>query len=330
MTTQHPLKTRRNGFVLVIVLGMLILLSIILLAFNRQSRAALHSADRFSKSRQAQTAALAGLNIAIAALRDNPDIRTNRTLASILAGQTTFEVGDATCSITLAEESGKLNVNLLTGKDGVVNRPATERLLRLIELINRDGPAKPVACDIVPAIIDWTDADEQATCLSFVKFQNLGAESDYYNTLACPYNCKNAPFDATEELLLIKGVSAETFGLLREYLTVYGDGQVNINAAPQKVIECLSEKMDPALARLIVERRKFKPFESISELRNIPGMPDSVYQSIKKNVCVTPNQTCYHVLSRANLASVSSEVTAVLGVNHEAKSVDVILYKEFQ
>ncbi len=326
--TQKSQKTRQNGFIVVVVLSMLILLSIILLAFNRQSRAALRSADRFSKSRQAQTCAIAGLNIAIAALRDNPDVHTNRTLVNLLAGQTTFEVGDATCSITLTEETGKLNINLLSGRNGTVNRPATEQMLRLIDLINRDRPATAVSYDIVPAIIDWTDSDEQATCLSFVKFQNLGAESDYYNTLSRPYNCRNSPFDTTEEILLVKGVSAETFQLMRDYLTVYGDGPVNINAAPQRVIECLSEKMDPALARLIVERRKTKPFENVSELRNIPGMPDTVYQSIKKTVCVTAGQSYCHVLSQASVASVNSTISAVLCVNTEAKSVDVILYKE--
>src|SRR5262249_5719734 len=38
-----------------------------------------------------------------------------------------------------------------------------------------------------------------------------GAESDYYQGLPRPYVAKNAPMDAIEELLLIKGVTPELF-----------------------------------------------------------------------------------------------------------------------
>jgi hypothetical protein len=63
--------------------------------------------------------------------------------------------------------------------------------------------------DIADSIIDWRDTDEIPTGTG------LGAESDYYLALSEPYYAKNQPFEAVEELLLVKGID-------KTYL--YGDG----------------------------------------------------------------------------------------------------------
>ncbi len=78
-------------------------------------------------------------------------------------------------------KTGKLNVNLLKDKDGKPNRARIDQLLRLIDLLNRQEPGlSHIGYGFVPAIIDWTDTDDEVVCLPFVKNENLGAESDYY------------------------------------------------------------------------------------------------------------------------------------------------------
>jgi len=320
---------QRSGFVVVVVLCMVMLLGVLLLGFNYKSRTNLCAVDDFRKSEQALNCARAGLNITVAIIRDTNDIHTNKTLLNLLSGEKAFAVGDGECSMTITEENGRLNVNQLKDKGGRLDRTRIEQLLRLIDLLNREQPGHShIGYDLIPAIIDWADSDEEVTCLPFIKHDNLGAESGYYNQLEVPYKCKNGPLEATEELLLIKGISEQVFDRLRDYVTVYGEGGININYAPKLVIESISEKMDPTLAQMIMNKRKLKPFGTITELRDVPGMTDSIYYTIKKTATVGPTNQYYHVISRGNVDNLSRTIVAILGRNMKTKNVEVVLYKE--
>ncbi|MBA7682622.1 hypothetical protein ES703_90974 [subsurface metagenome] len=320
---------QRSGFVVVVVLCMVMMLSVLLLGFNYKSRANLYVVDGVRKSAQALNCARAGLNIAIAIVRDTNDIHKDKTLLNLLSGEKTFAVGDGECSITIAEESGKLNVNLLKDKDGKLERTRTEQLLRLIDLLNRKQTGHSnIGYGLVPSIIDWTDSDDQVTYLPFIQRENWGAESSYYSKLQVPYGCKNALLDTTEELLLVKGITQEIFDRICDYVTVYGDGKININSASRQVIECLSEKMDAVLAEMIIDRREFKPFDSIEELRDVPGMTDSIYYTIKKTATIGSADQYYHVISQGNIDRLSRATVAILERNMKTKNVEVVLYKE--
>ena len=320
---------QRSGFVVVVVLCMVMLLGVLLLGFNYKSRTNLCAVDDFRKSEQALNCARAGLNITAAIIRDTNDIHTNKTLLNLLSGEKTFAVGDGECSMTITEENGRLNVNQLKDKGGRLDRTRTEQLLRLIDLLNRERAGHShMGYGLVPSIIDWTDNDDQVTCLPFIKHENLGAESSYYNELRPPYKCKNGPLDTTEELLLVKGVAQEVFDHIRSHVTVYGDGEININCASKYVIESLSEKMDAALAQMIIDRRKFKPFDSIAELRDVPGMMDAIYYTIKKIATVRSKDQYYHVESRGTVDDLECIVVAILKRNMETQNIDVVLYKE--
>ncbi|MCJ7730388.1 MAG: general secretion pathway protein GspK [Sedimentisphaerales bacterium] len=322
-------KTERSGFVVVVVLCMVILMSVLLLGFNRGALDCLRTADDTGKTAQTLNCARAGLNIAIAAVRDTPDIYANKALANLLSGKGALDIGGGNCSVTVTEENGKLNLNLLKNKDGTLNQTRIDQLLRLIDLLNQEQAGHPrVGYDLVPAVIDWTDSDDQVTCLPFIKNQNLGAESGYYGMLTPPYKCKNAPLDTTEELLLVKGVTPDVFALIHDYVTVYGDGEININCAPKHIIESLSEKMDPALAQLIIDRRKIKPFETITELQDVSGMTDSIYYAIKKAATVGSTARYYQVVSRGNAGQLGSTIVALLRRDTEIKTIEVVSYKE--
>jgi len=84
------------------------------------------------------------------------------------------------------------------------------------------------------------------------------------------------------------------------------------------------------LAQLIIDRRRIKPFDSITELRDIPGMTDSVYYTIKNTATVSPKDRYYHVTARGNFDCLSREISATLKKNVKTKTVEVILYKELQ
>jgi type II secretory pathway component PulK len=81
----------------------------------------------------------------------------------------------------LTDEAGKINLN----------SASLEMLLKL----------PGMTAELAASIIDWRDQDGELS--------PGGAENEYYLLLSAPYNCKNAPLETVEEILLIKGASEE-------------------------------------------------------------------------------------------------------------------------
>jgi len=322
-------KSKQKGFIVVLVLCIIICMAVLLMGFNYQSRTNLRAVGDFQKSVQALNCAKAGLNVAIAAIKSKNEANTKKTSPNLLSQENTIDIGDGKCSITITEENAKLNVNMLTNKNGKPNRTGIDQLLRLVDLLNKDrSDYSRIGYGFVPAIIDWTDRDDKETHLPFIKYENSGAESAYYGNLETPYKCKNAKFEAIEELLLVKGITKDVFERIHDYVTVYGDGKININCASKRVIESLSEEMDPVLAQMIIDRRKIKPFESIMELRDVPGMTDAIFYTIRNTATVSPADEYYHTIARGKVGHRDCTVTAILRKNIKTKNVEVILYKE--
>jgi len=58
--------------------------------------------------------------------------------------------------------------------------------------------------------------------------------------------CKNAPFEILEELLLVKGMTREIFEKVKEDVTVFGEGKININTVGKRVLYGLGLEEDCA------------------------------------------------------------------------------------
>jgi type II secretory pathway component PulK len=91
-----------------------------------------------------------------------------------LSGQRDYDFG-------LMDEAGKINLN---------SESPQELLDMLLKLPN-------MTSELANSIIDWQDEDQDVSA--------GGAEGEYYLLLSDPYQCKNAPLETVEEVLLIKG-----------------------------------------------------------------------------------------------------------------------------
>jgi len=326
---RNRLGYKQGGFILIIVLGAVLALSALLFAFNQAARTNLNMADGLYRTEQLRNSAWAGLQIAVAAIRDTDNIYADSRLVNLLTGENTFSIGDTSCSVTITEESGLLNVNRLKDEGGQLDRKRIDQFLRLIDVLNRqENDSQRIGYGIVPALIDWVDADDEATYLPFVQHENVGAENGHYQMQDPPYSCRNEPMDTLDELQWVKGVTPDGFRRLRPLLTCMGDGRININAAPKPVIESLSERLDAALAQMIVNQRKLRPFKTTAELRNVPGMTDNVYQAIKDMITLSPDERYYRVISQGSVPDRKCTIEAVLRRNTQAGNVDTILYRE--
>ena len=160
-------------------------------------------------------------------------------------------LGDGLVRVTISPEPARRNINRLQEDDW-------ERVLEVA------GVDEALWDELIDCVLDWIDKDSTP--------RTNGAESeDYYETLDNPYTARNGPMDTIDELLLVKGFTQEIFdgiaaaegevgpvvtplATFEEMLTVYGDGRVNVNAAPMHVLMTLPGIDDFMADEILTER----------------------------------------------------------------------------
>ncbi|MFH0731466.1 MAG: hypothetical protein V2A72_00905 [Candidatus Omnitrophota bacterium] len=126
----------------------------------------------------------------------------------------------------LIDEERKINLNK-------ASRPMIQKLFKSVL-----GLEETQAQELAASIIDWQDGDGN------LSIPIGSAEDSYYRYLSHPYEAKDGDFEALEEVLLVKGMTNEIFDRVRDYITVYGEGKMNINTAPAAVLYSLGLNND--------------------------------------------------------------------------------------
>ncbi len=116
----------------------------------------------------------------------------------------------------LTDEEGKININ---------RAPAHV----LSSLFHIAGMTLVQANELGRFIVDWRDLDTVS--------EGKGPEA--CAGLAVPYVCKNADFEALEELWWMPGMTASVYNVVRQELTLYGAGTVNANTSTSLALQSL-------------------------------------------------------------------------------------------
>ncbi|MFC1709581.1 general secretion pathway protein GspK [Candidatus Omnitrophota bacterium] len=156
--------------------------------------------------------------------------------------------GSFTISYSYVEEgTKKLRYGLMDETSKInINKADVKVLSRLLEVAADLNDQR--ALSLAHCIVDWRDVD------SFFSHPQYGAEDSDYKNLKAPYEAKDADFEVIEELLLIRGMDEEVFGKIEDFITVYGEGIVNINTAPRTVLLILG--LSRGLTTKILQFRK--------------------------------------------------------------------------
>ena len=274
MQSQTKFK-KEKGLALLMVLWVTTLLAVIVGEFCYAMKIEINITRNFKESTQGYYIALAGVNRAAAELikettgmqklqtpveeANDDDADENLIEWRVGANIPPILFGEGEYKVKISNESGKININ-----------KATRSMLRmLLEGFDLDESEKDTIAD---SIMDWRDKDNL--------HRINGAEDDYYQSLDDPYECKDEDFDAIEELLLVKGVTADIFyGGLESMVTIYTQtNNININAASWEMLLALPGMTETA-AREIITFRGEKEIKRVSVLNDIID-PD-IYQSIK-------------------------------------------------
>jgi hypothetical protein len=114
-----------------------------------------------------------------------------------------------------------------------INASAVDEVL-LREILLNLGYDEVDAATVSDSIMDWRDEDDL--------HRTDGAEDDYYEGLERPYPCKDAPLDAIEELLLIRGVTRSMYagdserpGLKDIFTTAHDKARMTLNSISEDV-----------------------------------------------------------------------------------------------
>ena len=204
-------------------------------------------------------------------------------------------------TIGVVDERARVSVNAIIKKNGTEHDkfyPLYVRLLEVLEL--EEGLASSAA--------DWADQDEEP--------RTLGAEDyDYYMRRKYPYKSKGAPFDHVGELALVKGYSPEVMDKLRPFVTVYGNGQININNAPREVLMALIDNKSEDVADAVIAHRIKSPFKTINEINEVDG-----FESIDVTL-ITVKSNTFRILARATVNEAIREVESVVELGKKNKKL---------
>lgn len=256
----------QKGIALLMVLWVITMLMTLVISFSFLTRTEAHSTIFFKEGTQKRFLAEAGMERAIMEIYHRQTFRTQTVVVEgnevvrIDGRPYSGEMAPGRYDFRLLSESGKIDINKMTDVTGIV----------LKNLLVNTGIPEAAAAVIVDSILDWTDKDN-------LRRLN-GAEDEYYLSLSFPYRAKNGPFDAVEELLLVKGMSADILfgnserkGIIH-YLTIYGtSSKININAAPRELLMALPGLTEDTLKR-IVDQREAGEFKTVQDIQAITGL----------------------------------------------------------
>ena len=141
--------------------------------------------------------------------------------------------------VKISSEGGRMLVTTLD--DEVFVRTMRELFIRW----GLDASQASIASD---SIADWVDDNSEA--------RTSGAESQFYASFERPQYPPNEAFTSLEQMLLVRGMDqvAKIQPNWREYFTLYGDGLIDVNAAPADLLEAFFGTTPDAAINLTATR----------------------------------------------------------------------------
>jgi type II secretory pathway component PulK len=215
----------------------LFFLAALAVAVHSHVSASLTLAERFKLGVSSRCAAMAGAECAIfEVIRDTNewdgvseswyddeslfrDVSLGKAFYSIRCCSTSSQ-GQVSTRYGLVDEEQKISIN-----------KADAGLLKSFFEV-AGGQDSMSAAEVSASILDWRDENDEAL--------TGGAENSYYSALNEPYSCPNDEFQVLREMLLVKGVDADLFARVEQFLTIHGVGKVNINTAGDTVLRSVA------------------------------------------------------------------------------------------
>jgi general secretion pathway protein K len=240
MTAGKGPRRRQDGFVLVLVL--LVMAALVAMVVEL-ARGVYVNISGLSNLRQMQCLDLEGASL----IESSSSFLTQALQQSFLMNALDMQIpvdDETTVHLVTDDENSKLNISTLVYPNGQLNTDVYNSLKRLLKYLNLDP-------SIADSVAYWMRADAVPSLAGSGKVS------------------RNAPLDSVEELSLI--MDEPSYDTLKNYVTIYGDGLVNLNSADLPVLMSLSDDMSEDLAQRIITWRSKEQFQSVGDLSKVAG-----------------------------------------------------------
>ncbi|MFO1152192.1 MAG: type II secretion system protein GspK [Rhodospirillales bacterium] len=210
-------RRQEAGFALVAVLWFLILLSALSASYSLTTRTNVALARNIVGASEAEAAADAGLQRALASLittQDRQPFRLDGTPYSWA-----FDTSEV--RFVIEDEGGKIDIN-------AASEPLLAALFRVAGVVPKQADG------LAAAIADFRDEDHDR--------RPTGAEDPDYARDKAAQGAKDAPFQAIEELMQVKGMTGILYRAIAPAVTIFsGAEQPEEKVAPPVVVAALGE-----------------------------------------------------------------------------------------
>jgi len=219
---------KQKGIALIVVLWMLVVMTVIALAFSQSVRTEV----MLTANHQNQAKALA---LAEAGIWRGAAMVLNRSIAD--SNGERFNLAGSVYE--LESDKGDLLVSLQSCSGLVdLNRAPPEIIKGILEAVVSSSETVDVISD---SLLDWRDEDDLKRV--------AGAEQGDYESLGLAYGPNNGLMNSVSELARVNGVTPDIYEGLKSMMTVYsGQSRIDIGSAPEEVIASL-----PGMEGTVVE-----------------------------------------------------------------------------
>jgi type II secretory pathway component PulK len=286
---QSPLEVKRRGSILILALWAICFLSVLAVTLGVGVRQEVSLVQRLDERGRLRFISEMGVQKAIDEIKktvaknydsfgdtfannflvfndvdmDKSDLSVGYDFLDDLSGKTSFRH-------SMIDEKGKININFA----------GIDTMQRLFQIVL--GLDEMRAKEIAASIIDWRDSDGELT----IPFGS--AEDFYYRNLQFPYKVKDGPFEVLEEVLLVKGMDEDAFNKINEYITIYGDGKININTASKPVLLALGLDLDVVNKILLYRYGKDGILDTADD--NIFDMPPNIVPKLSQFISLSDSE----------------------------------------
>ncbi len=225
---------KETGISLIVVLWMLVILTVIALAFSRQLRTEVQLTANYQNQAKAVALAEAGIWRAVMMV-------SNKNAASVL-GETIYLDGRV---YDLDSDDGDLKVSMQSTQGLVDLNRAPENLIR--NLVQKVAISSEQVDTVTAALLDWRDEDDLRRLSGAEKADYLAKDLGVVPT--------NGPLVSVAELARLYGINSEIYWALRPYVTVVsGDARIDVTTAPSFVLSALPGMTETSVSNILAAR----------------------------------------------------------------------------
>jgi general secretion pathway protein K len=285
----------QRGMALVVTLLALVLITAMVVEFSYGVYTSTNSLYNWRDSQRLSVMAKSGITVSVRTLTDLLSRYTYSYPGSLeLPIENPFEDFNGIISVRIEDENSKFNINSIISSNGLLNETAFNSFKRLLDLLSIEEK-------IAERVADWIDPDNEARI----------PDSEV--------NTKNTYLYSIDEILLINGIQREDYDKLLPYITVYGDGLININGAEKPVLRCMAEGITDELAQRVIDYRKFKPFEEVVDIYKVAGFETVIGQSLMGQITVGGKN--FYIRSTASSGGIKRIIEAVFNMSGSSKLI---------